>query len=1023
MKKNIMPLLLAVCMTASSLPVTAMAGDTAEAGQEEMADGESDGDEPQGEEPDGEEPEGEEPEGDKPQDGGASNGLNGEGSEGENGGSETLSIEEQIEAGEVSVSSITELEEAVAALNADKENDNEVTVNIAEGKYEVTGNEKLTIRRKNVTLKGAGQEKTIINCGEYSNSGQGGIIIDADNVTIEDLTVKSSSESGNVAAIKATALEAIEDEMRLVKNTVIRNVTVSSDNGHGVNLHGTENAVIDGLTVEKAGKAGISLANAVNVTIENTEALSENCSWGSVAMMFAEGEAYKNPVSIVYGEGNDIDYIYADERNAEGYEGVNSIHFEAEYSGAIAGDIREVSVSEGVDVPETFKYAASVNGAYFTTINGAIEAANDGDTVKCAPGTYDENIVFGDKSITLEGAQAGVKPDGENRTDDFRETILTGTISTANGGTTADAFNADQKIVVDGFKFEGDGLKVGDCSYSTVGSLTVKNCIMTFGDNAEDTIEGYGNNTYNYFVKISSVSPEASVTVEDNYVTGNPPAINDTAYVYPLQLWGVKEVSVKNNKIILGEESADNLIDAVNISVMNENAQIEVSGNEIENAHNGIVASTWKLNGTYENADSKFTGTVTVENNTFKDVDGEMIWVGALEEGYNSFAGTVSASGNTNESGEAVEPSIVYTHGDEDAEMATVTIVYNDEKKETHTVQIGDEFTLPEKPSKKGYTFEGWRGDNGKLYDAEEEVTIKEDMTFTAEWEKKDSSSNSSYELEETEAGKTYDIVVTDPSNGSIDVSDDEAARGDTVTVTVTPDEGYILGYLYILDSDGNELKATNNGDGEYEFTMPSENVEIQAVFLKAPDQSDYSFSDVYPTDWFFTSVEYVSERGIMAGVGDGKFNPYGTTTRGMIVSILYRLEGEPQPAGVAPFTDVTSDKYYAKAVAWANENGIVSGYDSDTFGPDDNITREQLASMLYRYAQYKGKDVTYDANALDSFADASKVSAYAVDAVKWAVTEGIISGDGTYINPTAYATRAETASMIMRYNENILLS
>lgn len=188
MKKNIMPLLLAVCMTASSLPVTAMAGDTVEAGQEEMADGESEGDEPQGEEPQ------EEPEGDKPQDGGASNGLNGEGSEGENGGSETLSIGEQIEAGVVSVSSIAELEEAVAALNAD-ENDNEVTVNIAEDTYEVTGNEKLTIRRNNVTLKGAGQEKTIIDCGEYSNSGQGGIIIDADNVTIEDLTVTSTSTS------------------------------------------------------------------------------------------------------------------------------------------------------------------------------------------------------------------------------------------------------------------------------------------------------------------------------------------------------------------------------------------------------------------------------------------------------------------------------------------------------------------------------------------------------------------------------------------------------------------------------------------------------------------------------------------------------------------------------------------------------------------------------------------------------------------------------------------------------------
>lgn len=991
MKKNIMPFLLTVCMAASSVPVTAIAGESDAVAYEEVEESNA-GDDRQTNEKDQFD-------------------------------NRSDSIEEQIEDGEVNVSDISELENVIAALNAD-ENENKVTVNIAEGTYEVTGNEKLNIKRANVVLKGSGEDKTIIDCGTYANSGQGGIIISADNVTIEDLKVVSSGDK-NVSAIKVTALELIKDEMRLVKDTVIRNVTVSSENGHGVNLPGTEDALVDGLVVEKAGKAGVSLANSVNVTVKNTTASYPDCAWGSIGIMFADGEDYKNPVSLVYGEGNDINYIYADERSSEEYTGANSIHFDAEYEGAISGDIKEVSVSEGVNVPDAFKYAASVNGAYYTTINGAIEAANDGDTIVCAPGTYDENIVFGDKSITLKGAQAGVKPDGGNRTDDSQETVLTGTISTANGGTDSSDFNEKQEIVVDGFKFEGDGLKVGDCSYSTVGSLTVKNCIMNFGENIVDTIEGYGNNSYNYFVKVSSVSPKASVTVEDNYVTGNPPTINGTDFVYPIQLWGVEKVNVKNNIIILGGESAGNKIDAVSISVMNENADINVSGNEIENAYNGVAISTWKLNGTYDDADKAFVGTVKTNNNVFTGIDGEKIYIGALEEGYNDFKGSVSATGNREADGTSVEPKIVFVYGSENVEMSVVKIIY-DEKEELYSVQNGTDFTLPEKPSKSGYKFEGWRGSDKKLYDAEEKVEINEDMTFTAEWKKKDSSSesssNSSYELDQTKAGTKYDIVVTDPSNGSIEVSDDEASRGETVTITATPDEGYTIGYVYVYDANEKELVLTNNGGGEYEFTMPSGNVEVQAVFLKMADQSDYSFSDVYPSDWFFTAVEYVNEKGIMSGVGNGKFDPYGTTTRGMIVSILYRLDGEPQPAGVAPFTDVTSDKYYAKAVAWASENGIVSGYDAYTFGPDDNITREQLASILYRYAAYKGKDVTADADALNGFADASNISSYAVEAVRWAVTEGIISGDGTNINPTSNATRAETASMIMRYNENILL-
>lgn len=728
MKKNIMPFLLTVCMAASSMPVTAMAGDDNSTAYEKNQEDESAGEE-----------------GGTISDVEGENGLtnpangveNGEEDGGDKGTAKT-SLEDQIKDGEITVKNIADLEAAVAALNAD-EGDNEVTVYIPAGTYNVTGNEKLAIRRANVTLKGEG-DATIIDCGAYSNSGQGGIIVDADNVTIEDLKVITSGDK-NVSAIKVTALEAIEDEMRLVENTVIKNVTVSSENGHGINLHGTKDAVVDGLTVEKAGKAGISLANSVNVTVKNTTANYPDCAWGSIGMMFPEEvndenrNMYTNPVSLVYGERNDINYIYADERNAEGFEGVNSIDFEAAYTGTMEGDIRKVSVADGVDVPESFKYAASVGDSYYTTINGAIEAADDGATVVCAPGTYDENIVFGDKSITLKGAQAGVKPDGEKRADDSEETILTGTISTANGGTTASDFNEDQKIVIDGFKFEGDGLKVGDCSYSTVGSLTVKNCIMTFGENSEDTIEGYGNNKYNYFVKISSVSPEAEVTVEDNYVTGNPPTLDRTNYIYPMQLWGVKDVTVKENKILLGSESAARMIDAVNISVLNENAVIDVSENEIANAHNGVLVSTWKLNGTYDNPENKFTGKVSINDNKFSGISGEMMYIGAINDGNNDFAGSVTASGNIDQAGEIAEPNIVFTQGEEDPETAVVKVIYDD-SEEVYTVQIGDDFKLPKEPSKNGYTFEGWRGSNGKLYDAKEEVTIKEDMTFKAEWEK-----------------------------------------------------------------------------------------------------------------------------------------------------------------------------------------------------------------------------------------------------------------------------------------------
>lgn len=179
-------------------------------------------------------------------------------------------------------------------------------------------------------------------------------------------------------------------------------------------------------------------------------------------------------------------------------------------------------------------------------------------------------------------------------------------------------------------------------------------------------------------------------------------------------------------------------------------------------------------------------------------------------------------------------------------------------------------------------------------------------------------------------------------------------------------------------------------------------------------------FSDVSTGSWYYDAVQYVYSAGLMSGTGSYVFSPDGATTRGMIVTILYRLEGSPA-CGSASFSDVSSGKYYAQAVAWAAENGIVSGYSASRFGPENAITREQLAAILYRYAAYKGYDVS-DLASLTGYADNDLVAAYAKTSFAWAVQAGIISGTGANrLSPSAGATRAQVAAMLMRFCQSDL--
>ena len=272
-------------------------------------------------------------------------------------------------------------------------------------------------------------------------------------------------------------------------------------------------------------------------------------------------------------------------------------------------------------------------------------------------------------------------------------------------------------------------------------------------------------------------------------------------------------------------------------------------------------------------------------------------------------------------------------------------------------------------------------------------------------------------------SGKTtYKVTTSAVNNGGVNASPSSAEKGAAITITLSPDKGYKLDKLTVTDGSGKTVSTVKKSDTVYTFTMPASAVKVGVSYVKATETpSKTKFNDVSANDWFASAVDYVTGKGMMNGTADNTFSPKANTTRGMVVTVLYRLENQPSTSA-ASFTDVASGAYYANAVAWANANGIVSGYGSGKFGPNDKVTREQLAAILYRYAQYKKYDVSVgeDTNIL-SYDDAQSISSYAIPAIQWACGAGVVTGkSGSKLDPKGNATRAEVAAMLMRFCENV---
>ena len=270
----------------------------------------------------------------------------------------------------------------------------------------------------------------------------------------------------------------------------------------------------------------------------------------------------------------------------------------------------------------------------------------------------------------------------------------------------------------------------------------------------------------------------------------------------------------------------------------------------------------------------------------------------------------------------------------------------------------------------------------------------------------------------------TYPPIIEENDNGNVTVSDRYPTYGEKMTVTAKPDDGFVVDNVVITDKNGDAVEFTDNGDGTYSFKQPRCKVHINITFK--PDTCDGGINcpsrhltDVDTNAWYHQSVDYVVENGLMLGISDTAFGPNLATSRGMIVTLLYRLEDEPASNSACPFDDVAVGSYYEDAITWAAANNIVVGDGNTKVGPDNLITREQMITILYRYAKLKGYDTSASAD-ISIFSDAAQISDWALDAIKWACSEELIKGDGVKLTPQNNATRCEAATILMRFCELI---
>lgn len=653
------------------------------------------------------------------------------------------------------------------------------------------------------------------------------------------------------------------------------------------------------------------------------------------------------------------------------------------------------STQKGEEIPNTAEGSVAMIGAStYSSLGEAIKAVQAGDIIHILKDVPDAagitvssdkqfTVDFGGHTYTLKDPGAGspgTETNGFQLLQNSDITFKNGTIRIAEGTTSISRIIQNYaNLTLEDMHFYAEN-QAGSLDYP----LSFNNGSITFKGDTDIITPAENNIAFN--VCQFSNYPNVTVTFDESYtgtingriVYDSPNASTHKLYIKGNGTFGVIEYSSKNT-----EEAAKNGIEVT-------------SGNFAQPVNEDYLADEVKAK---------------LESNS--NTEAPFSYYTSLEDAL-----------------KAAQPGdkVTEVNPTPDEAQYTITLKYNDgtTPDSVYTVSENTAITLPT-PSRSHYSFEGWYNGNNLV---ESPYTVTENVELTAKWHRTSSGGGSSHR---------YDgyITVIDSKNGDVSVSDTWADEDDKITLTITPDKGYEVDKIEIVDDEGDKIdaKKVEDKDNKYTFRMANCDVTVTVTFKEegkttedtdkeedkdneTTENTDLNFTDVSSSDWFFKGVEYVVDKGIMSGVSENQFDPSGKLTRAMLVQMLYNMESRPACDAENAFIDVPVGQWYTDAVIWANDAKIVSGMGEGLFAPNMEITREQMVAMLYNYAKYKGYDVTASAD-LSTFADNASVSAWAQPAMQWAVAEGYISGMGdNQLAPQGTATRAEIASVIMRFME-----
>ena len=809
--------------------------------------------------------------------------------------------------------------------------------------------------------------------------------------------------------------------------TVFGGPTTDTTNSNSCGIYANGTITIDSGTVTATGESasaasyGICAGGAVTINDGSVTATSGEAGGNSIGIYTSNSVTIEDGTVIATGES----------ASAASY-GIDAV-------GTVTIENGTVNATSG-------KAGGNSVGIYTlnsVTINGGDVTATAGDAVESSYGINTANI---STSITVNGGTV-TATSGEAKGDScaiFAESQTNASAAsssvTINGGTvTARAGNAVGRgwyscgIKIEGFLTITDGTVIavaGDVvgtgtNKASIGIFSFKNVTISDGD--VTGISGTGEMSW-------GIACNDILTIEGGTVVGEGGPLAGTNSQYSAGINGMGEVKISGGTvtgtggdtevgnsfgICAGDTTSYNVVtvsiknatvtatggtattgDSSGISATNTKADVKVTIEDATVTTTGGTAGTGSYGILAETTDTDKSAEVTINGNSVvranmtgeEGVDGEPI------------------------SGDSIDKQngIIFENG-EGTMYGDVTL------QEDLTVGADESLTIPQGatltiPDGTTLTNSGTITNDGTI-DNQGALTIRPGGGLAGSG----TVTGNSVEWPYTPppANPNYRIDVTATEGGTVTKDPAAAKAGETVTLTPAPDAGYEVVDVTVTDRFGDAVEVTEQADGTYTFTMPNGQVSVNVTFVEVQTEP-LPFTDVSETDWFHDAVQYVYDNGLMGGVGDNLFAPNNPTTRAQLVTILYRLEGEPTVTGESGFTDVEVDTWYTDAVTWAAANGIVNGISETQFAPGNNITREQLATILYRYAQAKGYDVSARAD-LSGFPDAGDIQDYATQALSWAVAEGLLQGfEDDTLRPQGNATRAQIATIFMRFCQTV---